>query len=294
VDIGGDSATAISPDSIDVLVVAGPTERLDDAALARVDGFIEEGGSALLLLEPIRLDPQSPMPVPVQSGLETLLDGWGIGISTGMVADLASSEQVSLGRRGLFNMIAPYPLWPVAFAGAEHAVTKGLSSMSFAWAMALEVQDTAGVTPLWETSEAGAVVGLEMPILPDQDWARVVQDPGVKVLAAAVTPADDEALGRVIVVGDASFAEGQFVQSNPGNLSFLANSIDWLARDEALIQIRSKDRTPPALAFASDLKKNMLKWGNLVGLPLLFVVGGALRVTGRRRRAEARWKEVVP
>ncbi len=98
----------------------------------------------------------------------------------------------------------------------------------------------------------------------------------------------------MIVVGDASFTEAQFIQSNPGNLLFLANAIDWLAQDEALINIRSKDRTPPQLVFESDATRNVLKWGNLVGVPLLFVLIGALRVTGRRRRAEARWGEVVP
>ena len=46
----------------------------------------------------------------------------------------------------------------------------------------------------------------------------------------------------MIVVGDASFTEIQYVQSNPGNLLFLANAIDWLAQDEALINIRSKNR----------------------------------------------------
>ena len=37
----------------------------------------------------------------------------------------------------------------------------------------------------------------------------------------------------------------------------------------------------------------MLKWVNLVGIPLLFVLIGGYRVTGRKRRAESRWKEVV-
>ena len=85
----------------------------------------------------------------------------------------------------------------------------------------------------------------------------------------------------------------QFMQQNPANLTFLANSINWLAQDEALIAIRSKNRTPPNLVFESDMSRNLLKWGNLVGVPLLFVLLGVVRVTGRRRRAEARWKEVV-
>jgi ABC-type uncharacterized transport system involved in gliding motility auxiliary subunit len=83
------------------------------------------------------------------------------------------------------------------------------------------------------------------------------------------------------------------VQANPTNIIFLANSIDWLAQDEALIAIRSKNRTPPSFVFESDFGRTFLKWGNLLGMPLLFVLLGLVRVTGRRRRAEARWKEVI-
>jgi ABC-type uncharacterized transport system involved in gliding motility auxiliary subunit len=108
-----------------------------------------------------------------------------------------------------------------------------------------------------------------------------------------VVAEDGGSEGRMIIVGDASFAEARFLQANPGNLLFLANAIDWLAQDEALINIRSKQRTPPNLVFESDSSRNLLKWGNLVGVPLLFVLVGFLRVTGRRRRAEARWREVV-
>jgi len=64
--------------------------------------------------------------------------------------------------------------------------------------------------------------------------------------------------------------------------------------EESLIRIRSKNRTPPALAFTSDWSRNAMKWGNLLGVPLLFILFGIFRVTGRRRRAEARWKEALP
>jgi ABC-type uncharacterized transport system involved in gliding motility auxiliary subunit len=97
----------------------------------------------------------------------------------------------------------------------------------------------------------------------------------------------------MVVVGDASFLDAQFVQQSPSNVLFVANAIDWLAQDEALISIRSKNRTPPQLVFESDSARNALKWGNLIGVPLLFVLLGVVRVNGRRRRAEARWGEVI-
>ena len=115
----------------------------------------------------------------------------------------------------------------------------------------------------------------------DQDREEVLQ----RARAAGV--------GRMIVVGDVDYLKEDFVRSNPQNLVFTANAIDWLAQDEALIDIRSKNRTPPAIVLTSDFQAALLKWGNLLGVPLLFVVGGVVRVTGRRRRAESRWQELV-
>jgi ABC-type uncharacterized transport system involved in gliding motility auxiliary subunit len=129
--------------------------------------------------------------------------------------------------------------------------------------------------------------------MPNQDWSVPEEEMAVRTLAVAVTPPEGDARGRMIAIGDADFTAGQFFQASPNNYTFLANAIDWLAQDEALIRIRSKDRTPPTLVFESDMSRNILKWGNLVGAPLLFVLFGLLRVGGRRRRAERRWREVV-
>jgi len=157
------------------------------------------------------------------------------------------------------------------------------------------------VTPLWQTTEAGVLRPPSLPILPEQNWDAAPGEMGVRTVAAAVDPGaavegeDSSSLprGRLIVVGDASFLDPQFAGANQQNVLFAANAVDWLAQDESLIRIRSKNRTPPALAFTSDFKRNAMKWGNLAGVPLLFVVVGVFRVTGRRRRAEARWKEVI-
>lgn len=294
IDFADDPAPPIARDSTDVVVWAGPTEPIDSTGLARVEEFSAAGGAVLILAEPVVLDPQSPLPQPVASGIDALLGPRGISLVEGIVADMASSERVSMGRQGVFNVVAPYPLWPVVLPAGDHPVTNGLNSMSLGWGAALTIDPAAtGVTPLWQTSEAGAIQPLQASIVPDQEWGFTEDEVGVRTVAAAVVPDEESGAGRMIVVGDASFAEGQYMQASPGNLLFIANAIDWLAQDEALIGIRSKDRTPPNLVFESEGAQGLLKWSNLIGVPLLVVLFGLWRVTGRRRRAEARWREVV-
>jgi ABC-2 type transport system permease protein len=296
-----DSTPEIDRDSTEVVVLAGPTQALDSVTLRRVEDFLDSDGAALLLMEPILLDPQSPQPMPAFSGLDRTLEEWGLRFNASLVADLASSEQVSLGQRGFFNVIAPYPLWPIVGPAGDHITTRSLTALTLTWSGALEILDSASVTPLWQTTEAGVLRPPGLPILPDQNWDAAPSEMGVRTVAAAVDPgatqaegeAADSPRGRLLVVGDASFLDPQFAGANQQNLLFAANAIDWLAQDESLIRIRSKNRTPPALAFTSDWKRNAMKWGNLAGVPVLFVALGVFRVTGRRRRAEARWKGVV-
>jgi len=293
IDIAGDTADAISLDSTRVLVVAGATQPLDSAAVDRVRAYVDAGGSTLFLMEPVILNPQSPMPIPASSGLEPLIEERGVSMSPGLVMDVVSSQRVNIGRQGIFSVIAPYPLWPIVVPAGSHPVTNGLGTLSLSWGAALELANDPQLVALWETTEGGAIQRPGAPILPDQEWSVPEEELGVLPVAAALLPAADSSGGRMIVVGDASFTDAQFIQSSPANLAFLANAIDWLSQEEALITIRSKDRTPPQLVFTSDASRNLLKWGNQVGIPLLFVIVGLLRVTGRRARAEARWKEVV-
>lgn len=89
--------------------------------------------------------------------------------------------------------------------------------------------------------------------------------------------------GRIVLIGDTDFATTRFVQASPDNLLFVQNAVDWLAEDEALISIRTKSRTPPPLLYPSEAVRDAAKYGNLIGVPLLFVLLGTGRVLRRRR-----------
>jgi ABC-type uncharacterized transport system involved in gliding motility auxiliary subunit len=302
VDLQNDSTADLSVDSFLVAVVAAPTQEMDAGAVAQIESYLDDGGAALFLVERTEINPQMPTSRPLVTGLEILLEERGVEVGEGIVYDLQSAERISMGRQGVFQLVQSYPLWPITFRGADHATTRDLGNLTVGWASPLTVTDTTVAVPLWQTTEAGGVQPAGAPITPDmplpEDPASLgVQTVAVAIDATAAGASDDEAeitgVGRLLVVGDANFLEDDFARANPQNLAFAANAIDWLAQDEVLIGIRSKDRRPPPLVFGSELSRAGLKWGNLLGIPLLFVVFGAVRVLGRRRRAERRWQEVV-
>ena len=302
IELTGDTVPVLNPDSLDIVIVAGPQEPIRGPALGSLESFIEAGGSAFFLIDKHQVSSESPMMYPVFTGLEGFLEERGVGTDAGVILDHSSNSNINMGQQGIFRVVRPYPLWPIARRGDIHATTRDLNNLSAGWATVLTVTDSS-VQRLWVTTEMGAIQAAGGIIMPDALLEPNPDDFQTLTLAVALDPAaadgefgreDDESPveGRIIVVGDVDFLQEQFIQANPQNLVFALNAIDWLAQDEALIGIRSKLRMPPALAFTSEFQKAALKWGNLVGVPLLFVLLGVFRVTGRRRWTKARWKDV--
>ncbi len=305
-DIENDSAGVLRPDTIDMLVVAAPGQPVSDEVSSAVGEYLDAGGAALLLLDRHAINPQEGLvSVPVTTGLEDLLSARGVELTSQMVFDLRSSQSVSMGRQGIFNVIRPYPLWPITFRGQPHATNRDLENLTLGWAAPFRwEEDDPTITALWTTTEAGGARPGGGMIDPSIEIPFTEADLAVQVLAVAVDPGLAEESGsgegndggetrggRIVAVGDGDFLEDNFVQSSPQNLAFAANAVDWLVQDEALIGIRSKNRQPPALVFDSEVDQGMLKWGSLVGVPLVFILFGFARVTGRGARAERRWRE---
>jgi ABC-2 type transport system permease protein len=299
IDLEGETVPTL--DTLDIVVVAGPQQPIAGPAVEAIQSFVAGGGSALFLIDKHQVSPDSPLMYPVFTGLEQFLQAKGIGTDAGVILDHSSNARISLGQQSFFSVVRPYPLWPIGVKGDAHSTTRDLNNFSVGWATALTVTDSA-VQRLWVTTEAGAIQDAGGIIMPDallepnpDDFETltmaVALDPTTTEDGEPVSEADGAMEGRMIVVGDVDYLQEQFLRSNPQNLAFTLNAIDWLAQDEALIGIRSKLRTPPLLAFTSEFQRASLKWGNLVGVPLLFVVLGITRVTGHRRRIEARWKE---
>ena len=299
-DLSQEGDLGLDPENMDLVILAGPKEPVSEKKVNEIENFISGGGGALILVDKHQISLETPTTSLVTTGLEEFLQRQGIGVDEGLVMDYGSNSNISMGPQGLFNVVRPYPLWPIGLKGSLHATTRDLNGLSAGWATAITIADSVeNIERLWITTEAGGIQPPNSLIMPD---ALLQPDPdGFQTVTLAVAigggetepTTNDVREGRMIVVGDVDFLEESFIQVSPDNLIFAENAIDWLAQDEALIAIRSKTRTPPPIVFTSDFQKASLRWGNLIGVPLIIVIYGVMKVTGRRRRAEVRWGDFI-
>ena len=274
-------------DDIDVLLLLGTPFMLDSVQTQRFDAFIRRGGAAMIMANGMEIQQQAFMASARPVGWNTLLEPYGVSIRLDMVYDLASNERVVMPVAG-GRLLMAYPFWVRALSTQLSVVNQDLESAMFPWVSGIDTSRAApgAVTPLFATSRASGAESGRAFINPQRDFPQ--DNLASQVVAATVNPLAsdslDDSLGRIVVVGNSDFIADRSVQSDAGGLVFVLNAADWLAQDDALIQIRSKDRRPPPLVFESKTKRDFVKYGNLIGIPLLLVVFASLRLLRRRRQ----------
>ncbi|MCA8972338.1 MAG: hypothetical protein KDC95_21300, partial [Planctomycetes bacterium] len=123
--------------------------------------------------------------------------------------------------------------------------------------------------------------------------------------------------GRIVVIGDATFVRDDFLQGLPpfgltrsiGGIQFLENSIDWLALDADLVELRNKresDRTlefvPPSadgtetqqqLEARVASAKKFYRWINVL-VPVLVLLGIGVLLYAVRSSEKRRFLAATP
>lgn len=278
-------------DSITTLVIAGQPDSILPAVFHRLEAFLARGGGLLLMSTGAPIEGQEPRTSGREPVWNRLLAPYGIKVRPDLVYDLASNQIVPVpGDQGA-AVYQPYPYWVRAQAGGNTPVTDGVGEVFLPWVSSIELLPghKSSVTPLLMTSRLASVVEGDIDLNPRRAFPPI--DPRPRMLAVAVQPSDSAGgnRGRMVVVGNMEFATDRYASSATENAVFALNSIDWLAQDEALIAIRSRERRPPRLLFSSTALQQAVKYGNVIVLPLLLAVAGAVHLARRRRRSLVPW-----
>ena len=283
-----DANTTVSQidESINVLVLAGPTQKFSEAAIKEIRAYIDRGGKILWLMPGLSIDKASLNARAADTGLEPILSSQGIQLQKDLVADVSAHETVNF-RVGDIPYFFPYPYWLRALA-QRHVLVGNVQQVVMPWPSSLVISDSAAtdVSTLLKTTDQAAHYTTGFALRPDQLPDFRSANLSTYTLAAAreaVPAAADKPAGRWVVVGDAEFIADSMAQQYPQNISFALNAVDWLAQNDALVGIRSKQSAPPAMVFKSKNQQAFVKWGNVVGAPVVLAAAGAFWLYRRRR-----------
>lgn len=119
-------------------------------------------------------------------------------------------------------------------------------------------------------------------------------DPNTSQPAGVERPlAESTGTARLVVISDSDFASDEYLHLArylpiyTTNLQFFVNMVDWLAQDETLAPIRAKGVQSRPIVLGSDVTPSLIKYANIVGVPLAFIIFGIFRWrlrTARRQR----------
>ncbi len=122
------------PPETDVLIIAGPKRAFLPSEIQLLNGYLQQGGKALLMIDP-----------ETEHGLDPVLKQWGITLDRRLVVDASGSGQ----------LLGLGPAVPVVFDYGPHPTTKefaqGISFYPLAQALNVKQQDNQQVTELLHT-----------------------------------------------------------------------------------------------------------------------------------------------
>lgn len=283
----------ISVDDLDArtnkaALIVGPTTPIDEASLRKINKYVMEGGSLGVFggIEKINLEGMGPSATSANTGLEKLLEPWGISFENGIVADAQCGRAPMRTQFGTVGV--PHPPVPTLMFDekqTEHPALFRLDWVSFPFTGALKVDEKSEYAKALATSseQSWLMTGESISLAPKQpqEWRKEGPDGPFAVIAAAegklpsafpnnqssasgdfgISAPDQAKDGARVLVAGSSFVlrnevmppsqDGSCRMSN--NVALALNAIDWLAQESDLIEIRAKNIEDPRIEVPQNV-----------------------------------------
>ncbi len=287
-EINASEDPAIDLSGVDVLIVGGPTQSIPDETADAILEYLTNGGKALLMIDSVLVDQSQLIAGENRNSFRDLPEKFGVIVENDLVFDLQSNETLSFGTQ-VGSVFLPYPYW-VRAPVIDKKVAGNVESAILPWASSLGISESQRgrieVIPILETSEFAAIdfnygdLRPNSPIFDETTPDNLVQS---LVAVAVAEQSEDEEAYRIVVVGDSGWVTDALVSRSQENVALALNLVDWLAQEDKLASVRSKVVSSRDLLYSSPTHENTARWINVAGIPLIFILFGAIRSVRRRR-----------
>ncbi|HTW24324.1 MAG TPA: Gldg family protein [Candidatus Baltobacteraceae bacterium] len=247
------------PSDCDVLVIAGPTQPFFPQETAMLSKYLDNGGKALIEVDPITTDKQS------DPNLDSIFQAWNINVGKNIVIDTS----------GMGRLLGAGPAIPLVLTYGDSPITKTLQRTMtfFPLARTVSIADKSKPEPqdvelLMTSSQSFTTPKIEHEV----SYNPKTDQMGPLSLGVAASREEGNKNARLVVIGDSDYASNQAIgQASNGDLFF--NAIDWLAQDENLISIRPKSPTNRRIMLTQGQTVG-LEWFELLLLPGFVIILG--------------------
>lgn len=289
-------------EGLDALLVVGPKNALSPMELGAIRGFIGQGHAVGLFAGPVQSDLQTLTVTDNAAGLDTLFAELGVEVQPGLVLDAECATLNVQQQAGFMRVAQPvnYPFVGQSARLDSSHVTSGLDKVMLPFMGPVAIR--AGGHPdvksqMWVQSSPKAwVQAPPFDLNPMQRWTPDPAQLHAQGLVVAlegplmVPPGSDaeatKAAGnaRVVIAAGHDFLLDTYLQKS--NEALLLNMADWLMHDDDLLAVRTRGLSTAPLAQVSASKREAIKLGNIVGLPMAFVALGLMRWRRRENRRQ--------
>ncbi len=254
------------PEDADLVVIAGPLQPLSANEVKLLQGYLNNGGSLLVMEDSTAITDFGDSADPLA---EMLVKDWGISINNDVVIDLASPDPT-------ISVSASYD--------TSHAITRKMNNLVTFFPLTrslsiAEVKADVQISLLVQTtSQSWGETNLDDTNVSFDETTDMV---GPMTLAIAAENTTNG--GRVVVFGTSQFAIDQIFDQY-GNGDLFANSVDWAAEQENLTNITPKETITRTFMPASQGRILFLVFIVVLAIPGIFIALGVYTWFARRRQ----------
>ena len=195
----------------------------------------------------------------VSSDVFDFLSKYNLDLQKNLVLDGKCSNVQVQERRGIFVMNRPmeYPFFPIVRSfNQDEIVVSELEQVLPFFPSEIKIDTSlndivAGTVPLFLSSDNSGIMESNWMLSPDPQQNPFIQMLGQKGKILAATSKLTNG-GELMLISDTKFMSDDAGMSVKDNLTFMLNAVDYLAGDEDLIALRSREITNRPLNELED------------------------------------------
>ncbi len=246
----------LSPKDWNLVIIAGPLTPFPAEAIQKLRNYLNQGGRMLVLFHP---DTRA-----VKTGLEALLQEWGIRITDDLIID----NEHSVGPQGLDLAIKDFSNHPTVGQIANLGLYMLEPRPVLKKAQKNPGPDAAKVEELAFASERAHLgtnavpFGVRIPLMVAAERAGVKGD------------LPDRGFTRIVAVGESLFLDNAFIEE-AGNREFARCAVNWLLDQTQVLQGVGPQTVNEYKLLMTRGQLTSVEWLFLAGIPgVILLLGG--------------------